>query len=76
MTINIISVHCSITVSFFPTLYCWPKVTTIGEPGLIRYYSGFVFTAYVIVYITNMFDGVLHCFCFGFTVFLVSLHGD
>ena len=22
----------SITVGFFPTLYCWPNVTTIGEP--------------------------------------------
>ena len=36
--------------------------------------SGFVFTAYII---TTVFDGVLlHCFCFVFTVFLVSLHGD
>ena len=26
--------------------------------------------------ITTIFDDVLHCFCFVFTVFLVSLHGD
>ena len=32
----------------------------------------------IIVYciITTMFNGVLHCFCFVFTVFLESLHGD
>ena len=26
--------------------------------------------------ITTMLDDVLHCFCFVFDVFLVSLHGD
>ena len=31
MAINIKSV-CSITAGFSPTLYCWPKVTTIWEP--------------------------------------------
>ena len=34
------------------------------------YCSGFVFIA------TMYYDGVLHCLCFVFTVFLVSLHGD
>ena len=29
-----------------------------------------------ILRITTMCDGVLHCLCFIFTVFLVSLHGD
>ena len=26
--------------------------------------------------LVHMFDGVLHCLCFVFTVFLVSLHDD
>ena len=30
----------------------------------------------IIIIITTMCDGVLHCLCFVFTVFLVSLHGD
>ena len=33
MVINIISIQYKITMGFSPTLYCGPKVITIGEPG-------------------------------------------
>ena len=60
-----------------------PNIVLSVDPRLLP--SGNPFKCHVVALslqpmkqyiITTMFDDVLHCFCFVFDVFLVSLHGD
>ena len=54
-----------------------PNILLLTQAPIFVWFDGTIIlpgTSYIII--TTMLDVVLHCFCFVFASWLVSLHGD